>query len=325
MDVRWGFNNVRIREGDEWKAAFITEFGLWEPLVMFFGLCNSPSTFQRLMDRKFFDLIRQLWLKIYMDDSNVHTKGSIEHHRSCVRIFLQRCREEKLFLQFEKCEFEATEIDFLGAVISENSVRMNPLKTKAIREWPAPTKKKDLQSFIGFANYYRRFIQNFSEVALPLNRLTGDVPWDWSSDCQSAFEQIKNIIASDQVLTMPRDEGQFRVECDASYYASGAILSQQQSDSTWRPIAFASWTMNPAQRNYQVYDKEFLAIIHSLTEWRKYLLGTKEPIDIVTDHRNLEYYRQPQNLSRRQADWVAQLMEYDVVLRHRPGRLHAKH
>jgi hypothetical protein len=143
-------------------------------------------------------------------------------------------------LQFDKCDFEVPEIDFLGAVISENAVRMNPLKTEAIRKWPAPIQKKDLQSFIGFANYYRRFIRNFTEIVLPLNRLTGDVPWEWTPDCQTAFDQIKAMIASDEVLTMPRDEGQFRVESDASYYALGSILSQQQPDAIWRPIAFAS-------------------------------------------------------------------------------------
>jgi hypothetical protein len=169
MDVQWGFKNVRIRDGDQWKAAFLTEFGLFEPLVMYFGLCNLPSTFQRLMDKTFFDMIRALWLEINMDDTNVHTKGTIEHHKSCVWKFLQRCREENLFLKINKCEFLVPEMDFVGAVISKNSVKMNPLKTKAIREWPTPARKKDLQSFLGFANYYRRFIRNFSEIALPLN------------------------------------------------------------------------------------------------------------------------------------------------------------
>jgi len=201
---------------------------------------------------------------------------------------------------------------------------MDPLKAEAIRKWTPPTKKKDLQSFLGFANFYRRFIRNFALIALPLNRLTGDVPWEWTRDCQIAFDVIKSCIASDEVLAMPNDDGQYRVECDASYYASGAILSQQQPNNSWRPIAFASWTMTPAQRNYQIYDKEFLAIINALTEWRQYLLGAAKTFEIITDHRNLEYYRKPQNLSRRQADWVSQLSEYDFLLLHRPGRLHDK-
>jgi len=323
LDVRWGFNNVRIKEGDEWKAAFLTKFGLFEPLVMFFGLCNSPATFQQLMDHVFQELIRKLVLEIYMDDSNLH-HATIEEHRQDVRAFLEICRREKLFFRFDKCEFEVPQVAFLGTIISHNSVHMDPLKTAAIRTWPAPIKKKDLQSFLGFANYYRRFIRDFASIALPLNRLTGDVPWEWTPDCQDAFTAIKNRIASDEVLAMANDTGQYRVECDASYYATGSVLSQQQPDGTWRPIAFASWTMTPAQRNYQIYDKEFLAVINSLNEWRQYLLGTPETIEIFTDHRNLEYFRKPQNLSRRQADWVSQLSEYDFLLLHRPGRLHGK-
>jgi hypothetical protein len=145
-------------------------------------------------------------------------------------------------------------MDFVGAVVSKNSVKMNPLKTKAIRDWPVPTQKKDLQSFLGFANYHRRFIHDFSEIALPLNRLVSDVPWEWTPDCQAAYKKIKELVASDVTLTMPSNDGKYRVECDASYYATGAVLSQQQTDETWRLVAFASWTMSPTQRNYQVYD-----------------------------------------------------------------------
>ena len=157
LDIRWGFNNVCIREGDEWKAAFNTEFGLFEPTVMFFTLCNSPSTLQRLVNHLFADFIREGWLKIYMDDHNLH-HASITAHRDCLRRFLQRCIEHNLFFRIEKCEFEVSETDFLGVVISENSVCMNPLKTKALHNWPTPSRKKDIQSFLGFANFYRRFI-----------------------------------------------------------------------------------------------------------------------------------------------------------------------
>ena len=153
FDIRWGYNNVRIKEGDEWKAAFITEFGLFEPLVMFFGLCNSPPTFQRLMDTTFHDFIIELWLLIYMDDHNIHDKDPIVH-REHIRRHLQRCRENKLFLKIEKCKFEQPEVAYLGMVVSENEVRMNPLKVSALAKWPVPRTKKDVQSFIGFANYY---------------------------------------------------------------------------------------------------------------------------------------------------------------------------
>ena len=323
MDIRWGFNNVRIREGDEHKAAFITEFGLFEPLVMFFGLCNSPPTFQRLMDHTFADFLLEAWLRIYMDDKIVHHQDQ-KKHREDIRRLLQRCRENKLFFRLSKCEFETSEVHLLGLLVSENSVQMDPTKTAALRDWPVPKKKKDLQSFLGFANFYRRFIYDFAEVALPLNRLTGDVPWEWTSECQVAFDMIKTRIASNEVLAMPTSDGQWRIECDASYYATGAVLSQQQPDQTWRPVAFQSWTMSPAQRNYQIYDKELLAVINSIDEWRPYLLGATESIEVFTDHKNLEFYRKPQDLTRRQAGWISQLQEFHLTLIHRPGRLNAQ-
>jgi len=122
----------------------------------------------------------------------------------------------------------------------------------------------------------------------------------------------------------PNHAKQYQIECDASYYASGAVLSQEQPDSTWRPIAFASWTMTPAQRNYQIYDKEFLAVINALKEWKRYIIGAPKTTEIITDHKNLEFYHKPQNLTRWQADWVSKLQEYDITLSHRPGRLHTQ-
>jgi hypothetical protein len=170
MDVHCGFNNVRIKEGDEHKATFVTEFGLFKPLVMFFGLCNSPLTFQRLMDHTFADFILEAWLRIYMDDKVMHHQDQ-EKHRQDIRQLLQCCRENKLFFRLLKCEFEVQVLSLLGLLISKNSVQMDPTKTAALHNWPTPKKKKDLQSFLGFANFYRRFIYDFAEVAFPLNRL----------------------------------------------------------------------------------------------------------------------------------------------------------
>jgi hypothetical protein len=157
-----------------------------------------------------------------------------------------------------------------------------------------------------------------------LNRLTGDVPWDWTIECQTTFDMIKTRIASNEVLAMPMSDGQWKVECDASYYATGAISSQQQPNQTWRPVAFQSWTMSPAQWNYQIYDKELLAVINSITEWRPYLLGTSQPIEVFTDHKNLEFYRKPQDFTHRQAGWISQLQEFPLTLIHCPGRLNAQ-
>ena len=201
---------------------------------------------------------------------------------------------------------------------------MDPAKVAAIRDWITPTKKKDIQAFIGFCNFYRRFIQDFSKIARPLHDLTKkDAPWRWDSAQQQAFDALKDKITSAPVLAMPRDDGQYRVEADASDYAVGAVLSQLQ-DGAWHPVAYLSKTLNAAERNYEIYDKEMLAIMTALEEWRHYLLGTKEPFDIWTDHQNLTYFREARKLNRRQARWFTELQDYHFILTHRPGKTMGK-
>jgi hypothetical protein len=186
LDVRWGFNNVRIKEGDEWKAAFRTNRGLFEPLVMFFGLTNSPATFQTMMNDIFRDLVLEGVVVVYLDDILIFTE-SLEEHREVTRRVLEILQRHKLFLKPEKCEFEKTEVEYLGVIVSHNSVQMDPVKVAGVMEWPIPTTKKELQSFLGFTNFYRRFIQGFSHHGRPLFDLTRkDVKWDWTAVEQSA-------------------------------------------------------------------------------------------------------------------------------------------
>ena len=164
LDVRWGYNNVRIREGDEWKAAFRTNRGLFEPLVMFFGLTNSPATFQTMMNDIFADLVREGRVCVYLDDILIYTETQEEHRRT-LREVLQRLRTHQLYLRPEKCEFEQTRIEYLGLIISFGHTEMDPVKITGVAEWPVPTCKKEVQAFLGFANFYRRFIRDFSKVA----------------------------------------------------------------------------------------------------------------------------------------------------------------
>ena len=184
LDVRCGYNNVRIKEGDEWKAAFRMNRGLFEPLVMFFGLTNSPATFQTMMNEVFADLIREGSVCIYMDDILIFAETREELHRVTQRV-MKRLQEHKLYLKLEKCEFEKTQIEYLGLVISHNQVEMDPAKIAAVADWPTPKDKREVQSFLGFVNFYRRFIEGFSEIARPMFNLTRkDAPFDWSSDCE---------------------------------------------------------------------------------------------------------------------------------------------
>lgn len=322
LDVRWGYNNIRIKEGDEWKAAFRTNRGLFEPTVMFFGLTNSPATFQAMMNEIFRELISEGVVVVYLDDILIFTE-TMEEHIKIVRRVLQILKDNNLYLKPEKCHFHRTELDYLGYKISHDTVAMDPIKVKGVVEWPVPKNKKELQSFLGFVNYYRRFIRDFSELAHPLHRLTGSEDWQWETEQQEAFEALKRVITEAPVLRMPNDEGQYRVEADSSDFATGAVLSQYQ-DGDWHPIAFQSKSLSDAERNYDIFDKELLAIIRALDKWRHYLEGALHRFEIWTDHKNLEYFRTAQKLNRRQSRWSLFLSSYDFDLHHRPGKSHGK-
>ena len=200
---------------------------------------------------------------------------------------------------------------------------MEQEKIKAVKEWKTPGKIKDVESFLGFANFYRRFIHNFSHTARPLNELKGKKEWKWEEEHQRAFDELKEKITSQPVLSLPRRKGKFRVETDASGHAIGGVLSQEQ-DGKWKPIVFLSRTMQPTERNYEIYDKELLAIVEALTKWRQYLLDAKEPFEVWTDHENLKYFREPHKLNGRQARWYLKLQDYDFTLRHIPGKTNTK-
>ena len=320
MDVRSGYNNVRIKEGDQWKAAFITHKGLFEPTVMFFGLCNSPATFQRFMNDSFRDMIAEGWLVVYMDDLLIFSDDEETHRLRTLRV-LQRMRELALPLKIEKCHFNLPEVEYLGMIVRKNTVAMDPVKVKGIADWPTPSKVKDVRSFLGFANFYRRFIPGYSNIARPLIDLTKkNTPWEWSSKCETAFTVLKKIFCMQPVLKMPDPSAPFSIATDASKHATGGVLMQQDTNGDWKPCAFLSQSLNPAERNYDIYDRELLAVIRALKEWRHYLHGSPYPVKVQTDHKNLTYFKQPQNLNRRQACWLLDLSDFDLELHHVLGK-----
>ena len=192
-----------MREGDEWKAAFRTNRGLFEPLVMFFGLTNSPATFQTMMNHLFKDLVAEGVVAVYMDDILVFTE-TLEQHYNVVRRVLQILRENNLFLKAEKCTFGVATVEYLGLILSPGQVAMDPVKVAGVRDWPSPKTVKEVQSFLGFVNFYRRFIENFSHIAHPLHHLTRkDEPWKWTNEHQDAFTQLKGAITSTPILVHP--------------------------------------------------------------------------------------------------------------------------
>src|SRR5260221_4759446 len=296
LDLCWGFNNVQLKEGDEWKAAFSMNRGLFEPLIMFFGLCNLPATFQTMMNDILCPFINHNEAICYMDDILIYS-ASLPDHRRITREILQTLHSYKLFLRPEKCKFEHREVDYLRLVISKDCVVMDPIKVQRVTDWPQLTKVKDIQSFIGFVNFYQRFIQNFSEIAHPLHMLTWKLKdWLWGAAEQQAFDMLKNTITSTSMLAFPS-------RCDASNFTMGAILLQQQEDGLFHLIGFMSKSFSDMEQNYRIHDKEMLVIMHALEEWRHFLEGSDQKFEIHMDHKNLSYFQEAHKLNHHQAQW----------------------
>ena len=230
--------------------------------------------------------------------------------------------ENQLFLKPDKCEFEQTKVEYLGVIISHNSDEMDLVKVAGVAEWPIPNNKKEVQSFLGFINFYRRFVQDFSHHAHPLFNLTkNDVKWLWSQEEQSAFDTLKSLVTSAPILTSPDNSRPFHIEADSSDFATRAVLSQESViDRKWHPVAFLSKSLSEVEQNYEIHDKEMLAIIRAMEEWRHFLEGSELGFEVWTDHKNLEYFRTAKKLNRRQARWSLFLARFDFVLHHRPGK-----
>ena len=304
FDVWWGYNNQPIIKDDQWKAAFKIKRGLFKPIVMFFGLCNSPTTFQGFMDDAFCPEIDSGDYRIYMDNVLVATDGTLKEHIKKVHHILDRMWENDLFLKLSKCTFYKKEIEYLRLIISNGKVQMDPVKVQGIAQWPAPTTVKGIRSFLGFCNFYRAFIPKFSDITHPLNDLTKkNQQWQWQDKEQQAFNELKCICITQPVLHAPNWNKPFIMETDASGYALGAVIAQLH-DNGIHPIAFHSCSLAPAERNYDAHDKEMLGIIYGLKMGRKFFLGMQELVQIWTNHKNLQYFCEPQKLTRRQARWI---------------------
>jgi hypothetical protein len=233
---------------------------------MFFGLTNSPATFQSLMNSIFADLIAQGKVAVYLDDILIWS-STLEEHRKIVHKVLHCLQTYDLYLRPEKCEFEQSKVDYLGLVISHGKVSMDPVKIEAVVNWPIPENLKEVQSFIGFANFYRHFIKDFSKICRPLHDLSKkDVPFVWGSSQQQAFDQLKTAFTTEPVLAIWTPERLTQIEVNASGFATGGVIYQKCEDTYWHPIAYRSQSMNEAERNYEIYDREMLAITEALKD-----------------------------------------------------------
>ena len=324
MDLKNGFNLIRIRKGDEWKTAFRTRYGLYEFQVMPFGLTNAPSTFQDMMNHVLSDVL-DVGVLAYMDDILVYAETE-EEHDQLVREVLKRLQQNGLAVSPEKCVWKTHEVEFLGYVIGRKGISMSQDKVEAVLSWRTPNALTEVQSFLGFANFYRRFIKDYSGIARPLTELTKKTgkEWSWNPEAETAFQELKKRFTTAPILAHFDASRPIIIETDASDFAIGAVLSQRDNEKRLHPVAFHSRKFQPAEINYDIHDKELLAIVDAFKQWRRYCEGAEHLIQVFTDHHNLEYFTTTKVLNRRQARWAEKLASIDFRIHYRPGTQNGK-
>ena len=314
MDLLSGFWQIMIKPEHRHKTAFITMRGLYEFVVMPFGLCNAPATFQRLMDH----VIEPEWrdfIETYIDDLMTHS-STFDDHVNHLDILLTALRKHKLVVKLSKCKFAQKEVKFLGHVITHNQIKTNPEAVEAIKRWQRPSgggkqAVTAVRGFLGMAGWYRKFIRNFADIAKPLVHLTKkDVVWEWTDECQSSFEKLRDALTSQPVLAVADANKSYIVHTDASEHAMGAILQQEDDEGHLHPIAYASKTFNDAQKNYDTTEREALAIPWSLQHFNTYCEGHK--YTLFTDHKALSYIKTNANNTKRIARWQLMLQNYNI-------------
>ena len=256
---------------------------------------------------------------IYLDDILIFATTLAE--LICLtHLILQQLEKLDLYLQLAKCSFNQTSVEYLGLIISEGELCIDLVKLCAIQQWPIPKKVKDVQKFLGFCNFYWHFIQNYSLLARPLFNLTKkDIPFVWTKTQDNTFKSLQNMLCGALVLVLPDYGKPFTLTTDASNFATGAILEQEDALGRSRPVAYFSKSFQPAEHNYKIYDKELLAIVHALKHFCHYLQGNKHRTQIFSDHANLRYFTTKQTLICCQARWSLFLAEYDYVIIPKPG------
>jgi len=318
LDLKDGFHLIRVRKGDEWKTAFRTRYGHYQYRVMPFGLVNAPATFQTMMNEILREFLDQ-GVVVYIDDILICSK-TMEEHIILVRKVLQKLREYRMAISLEKTVFHVKKVDFLGYVVATDGVTMNEKKVESVKAWGAPASVKDVQIFIGFTNFYRRFIKHFSAICAPItNLLKGDPTKSFSGkEQQEAFDDLKRRFISAPILCHFYPELDTVVETDASDYVLGCILSQFHGKRL-HPVAFHSQKLSLAERNYDIRDKELLAILVALMEWQHYLEGTEKPIMVYTDHHNPQYFLTTKAWTHRQIRWAQKLCGFNFKISYRAG------
>jgi hypothetical protein len=316
LDLRSGYHQVKLAPSDIPKTAFITPLGLYEFRVLPFGLCNAPAVFCRLMSQVLAPYLNK-FVVVYMDDILVYSKSPEEHLHHLELIF-QLLEQHKLYAKGSKCNFNQAELKYLGFIVGHGTLKVDPEKIKAISDWPTPIYPKDLQSFLGLANYFCKFLQGYSSLAAPLTTLVAKyapktkrnkglpfTPEQWLPEHTDAFEHIKWALSHAPVLTMPDPTLPYRIIADASNLGTGAVLEQNG-----HPVAYLSHKYNPTEAHYHTGEQELLALIIALKAWRHYVQGCPAGLTLVTDHHPLTYLNTQPHLSPKQVRWSQYLAQF---------------
>ena len=317
LDANSAYWQIPVKQEDQKKTAFITKYGLYEFVKMPFGLSNSPATFMRAIHLVPRGLNWQTVLA-FLDDILVLGKKFKEHLQN-LREALTRFREYGLKLKPKKCIFFQKKVQFLGRMVSNDSLEMSEADIEVVKNWPVPTCSKDVERFLGLANYHRAFLSDFAETACPLYDVTGKKPFVWQELQQKAFDTLKTWLIEPPVLTLPNDWDDFILDTDASDRAVGGELLQMQQGQE-RVIAYASYALTPEQRRYCTTRKELLAVVRMTRQFRHYLLG--RPFMIRTDHHSLIWLMRFKDPQGQLARWIEELGQYNMILKYRKGKLH---
>ncbi len=325
LDLKSGYHQVRIHPNDVPKTAFNTRYGQYEFLVLPFGLTNAPPTFQSLMNSVLGDCLDKFAL-VYLDDILIYSNNEQEHKQH-VKHVLGLLRKAKLIGNLKKCEFGKRELVFVGYKITSQGILPDPSKVNSIKNWPVLTNVQEVRSFIGLAQYYRRFMPNFAAIASPLTDLTrGTGPKkrsiNWTKECQESFDKIKTLLTSAPVLELPNMAKPFRIETDASDYGVGAVLLQpgDNGDEQWHPVAYESKKLSNAERNYPAQERELLGIIHALRTWRCFVDGCTGGYTVYSDHMPLKYFRSQEKPTPRLVRWMTELESFAPNIQYTPGK-----
>ncbi|KAL0537684.1 hypothetical protein IC582_026668 [Cucumis melo] len=312
IDLRSGYHQLRIKDGDVPKIAFHSRYGHYEFIVMSFGLTNAPAMFMDLMNRVFREFL-DTFVIVFIDDILIYSKTEAKHEEH-LRMVLQTLRDNKLYAKFSKCEFWLKQVSFLGHVVSKTGVSVDPAKIEVVTSWTRPSTVSEVCSFLGLACYYRRFVENFSRIATPLTQLTRKgAPFVWSKACNDSFQNLKQKLVTAPVLTVPDGSGSFMIYSDASKKGLGCVLMQQG-----KVVAYASRQLKSHEQNYPTHDLKLAAVVFALKIWRHYLYGEK--IQIFTDHKSLKYFFTQKELNKRQRRWLELVKDYNCEILYHPGK-----